>query len=171
MARKTNLREFQQRVNQRLAEAAQRKAVASKLGFLVAGQNWFVNLDEVSEVIPVPNVVPVPLTASWYTGIANVRGNLYSVVDFAAFQGREAAVGSGLERRVVLISDKLITGSGIIVSRMLGLRNPEQFERLGAEGDGSPWLAGIYRDSTGAQWRELDTRALVNAASFLDVAA
>jgi twitching motility protein PilI len=171
MARKTNLREFQQRVNQRLAEAQSRKAVASKLGFLVAGQNWFVNLDEVSEVIPVPTLVNVPLTASWYGGIANVRGNLYSVVDFAALQGREAASGAGLERRVILISDKLVAGSGIIVSRMLGLRNPEQFEQLGAEGDGSPWLAGIYRDSTGTLWRELDTRALVNSAVFLDVAA
>lgn len=171
MARKTNLREFQQRVNQRLAEAQQRKAVASKLGFLVAGQNWFVNLDEVSEVIPVPTMVPVPLTASWYAGIANVRGNLFSVVDFAAFQGREASGGSGLERRVILVSDKLVTGSGIIVSRMLGLRNPEQFERLGTDGESVPWLAGVYRDSTGVQWRELDVSALVNSAAYLDVAA
>jgi twitching motility protein PilI len=171
MARKTNLREFQQRVNQRLAEAHQRKAVASKLGFLVAGQNWFVNLDEVSEVIPVPPLISVPLTASWYGGIANVRGNLFSVVDFAAFQGREPASGSSLERRVILISDKLVAGSGIIVSRMLGLRNPEQFERLGIDGEPMPWLAGIYRDSVGVQWRELDMRSLVNAASFLNVAA
>jgi twitching motility protein PilI len=171
MARKTNLREFQLRVNQKLAEAHERKAVASRLGFLVAGQNWFVNLEEVSEVVPVPTMINVPLTASWFAGVANVRGNLFSVIDFAAFQGREAATGSGLERRVILVSDKLIAGSGIIVSRMLGLRNPEQFERLGIDGEPVPWLAGVYRDSTGTQWRELDMRALVNAPGFLNVAA
>ena len=38
-------------------------------------------------MIPVPPITPVPLTRPWFRGVANVRGNLYSVVDFAAFVG------------------------------------------------------------------------------------
>ena len=41
-----------------------------------------------------PATVPVPLTHSWFRGVANVRGNLYSVVDFSAFQGGEP-IGAG----------------------------------------------------------------------------
>jgi len=88
-----------------------------------------VALHQVSEVIPVPNAVSVPLTQPWFRGVANVRGNLYSIVDFQAFQGREV-VGSGMERRVILISERLLGGAGFMVSRMLGLRNPDQFTKL-----------------------------------------
>jgi twitching motility protein PilI len=105
---------------------ASRAALSSKLGFQVGGRNWFVALHQVSEVVPVPPSVGVPLTQPWFRGIANVRGNLYSIVDFSAFQGGDATAG-GLERRVILVSDKLVGGAGLLVSRMLGLRSPEAF--------------------------------------------
>jgi len=63
MGRRTGLREFQLSVAERLRTAAtSQTAVASKLGFQVGGENWFVALHEVSEVIPVPSAVHVPLT-------------------------------------------------------------------------------------------------------------
>ena len=57
MARRTGLREFQMAVAERLRTAASRTAVASKLGFQVGAENWFVSLNQVSEVIPVPQSV------------------------------------------------------------------------------------------------------------------
>jgi twitching motility protein PilI len=169
MARRTSLREFQQRVNERLAQAATRKAVASKLGFQTSGRNWFVALDQVSEVIPVPALVSVPLTKAWYWGVANVRGNLFSVIDFSSFQGGEpiGATGGGLERRVILISERLLAGSGLVVSRMLGLRNPDQFELQSGTPGGMPWIRAIYRDGAGAVWHDLDLEALATAPAFL----
>jgi len=56
MARRTGLREFQLSVAERLRTAATRAALSSKLGFQVGGENWFVALHQVSEVIPVPPV-------------------------------------------------------------------------------------------------------------------
>ena len=35
-----------------------------------------------------PAIATVPLTQPWFLGVANIRGNLYSVVDFAGFVGR-----------------------------------------------------------------------------------
>ena len=107
MARRTSLREFQLSVAERIRTAASRAALSSKLGFQVGGENWFVALNQVNEVIPVPQVVAVPLTHSWFRGVANVRGNLYSVLDFSAFQGGDA-VSAGMERRVILVSERLI---------------------------------------------------------------
>ena len=170
MARRTGLREFQLSVAEKLRTAATRTAVASKLGFQVGAENWFVALQQVNEVIPVPSLVPVPRTQSWFRGVANVRGNLYSMVDFAAFQGSDATP-SGMERRVILVSDRLIGGAGLLVSRMLGLRNPEQFTALPRPADAPAWVGGAYSDAGGARWLELDLPALVGEQRFLEVGA
>jgi twitching motility protein PilI len=168
MARRTGLREFQLSVAERIRTASTRAALSSKLGFQVGTENWFVSLHQVNEVIPVPTTVPVPLTHSWFRGVANVRGNLYSVLDFSAFRGGDA-IPPGMERRVILVSDRLVGGAGLLVSRMLGLRNPEQFTAAGRPADAPPWVAGVYTDAGGTRWLELDMAALVGEQRFLEV--
>jgi twitching motility protein PilI len=170
MARRTGLREFQMSVAERLRTAATRAALASKLGFQVGADNWFVALHQVNEVIPVPATVSVPLTQPWFRGVANVRGNLYSMVDFAAFQGGET-ISAGMERRVILVSDRLLGGAGLLVSRMLGLRNPEQFTALPRPAEAQSWVGGVYSDTAGTRWLELDLPALVREQRFLEVGA
>ena len=170
MARRTGLREFQMAVAERLRTAASRTALASKLGFQVGAESWFVSLNQVSEVIPVPQSVPVPLTHSWFRGVANVRGNLYSMIDFSAFQGGDA-ISSGMERRVILINDRLVGGAGLLVSRMLGLRNPEQFNVAVKPADAPPWVGGAFTDAGGTRWLELDLPALAREQRFLEVGA
>jgi twitching motility protein PilI len=170
MSRRTGLREFQLSVAERIRTASSRAALSSKLGFQVGADNWFVALHEVNEVIPMPQSVTVPLTHSWFRGVANVRGNLYGMVDFSAFQGGEP-IAPGTERRVILISDRLVGGAGLLVSRMLGLRNPEQFTATPRPGDAAPWMGGAYTDAGGTRWLELDLPALVREQRFLEVGA
>ena len=111
MARKTSLREFQQKFAERLRDLSSRETVASKLGFQVGNDKWLVSLSDVAEVIPVPTFFPVPQTESWFRGVSNVRGKLYSTVDFSAFQGGDA-ISAITERRVILIHEKIIEGIG-----------------------------------------------------------
>jgi twitching motility protein PilI len=170
MARRTGLREFQMAVAERLRTASARTALASKLGFQVGADNWFVSLTQVSEVIPVPQSVPVPLTHSWFRGVANVRGNLYSMIDFSAFQGGDP-IGSGMERRVILVNERLVGGAGLLVSRMLGLRNPEQFNVADKPAGAPPWVGGAFNDAGGTRWLELDLPALAREQRFLEVGA
>ncbi len=170
MGRRTGLREFQLSVAERIRTASSRAALSSKLGFQVASDNWFVALHQVNEVIPVPQAVPVPLTHSWFRGVANIRGNLYSMVDFSAFQGGEP-IAAGMERRVILVSERLVGGAGLLVSRMLGLRNPEQFTAAPRPSDAAPWVGGAYTDAGGTRWLELDLPALVREQRFLEVGA
>ena len=169
MARKSSLREFQQSLAQRLRDAASRTTVLSRLGFQVGQDKWLVNLSDVSEVIPVPNIVPVPMTLPWYRGVANIRGKLYSIVDFGAYQ-EQPVIGPGMERRVILVAEKLIEGSGFVVSRMLGLHDPAQFTTEVLEADlARPWIKGAYRDPGGTRWYELDLSGLTRDARFLEV--
>ncbi len=169
MARKSSLREFQRNVAERLRDPSKLRAFASKLGFQIGDENWFVSLADVAEVIPVPSFVPVPQTKAWFQGVANVRGKLYAVADFSAFQGG-APVTHGMERRVVLINERLLEASGIVVSRMLGLRNPETFVREEGLDAARPWVKGRYRDANGAAWSELDIAVLAKSTAFLEVA-
>jgi twitching motility protein PilI len=170
MARKSSLREFQRSVAERLRDPSKLRAFASKLGFQVGEENWFVSLADVAEVIPVPAFVTVPQTKHWFQGVANVRGKLFAVADFSAFQGG-AATAQGAERRVVLLNERLLEASGIVVTRMLGLRNPESFERTDMNDALRPWLKAQYRDPNGVQWFELDVAVLAKSAAFLEVAA
>ncbi len=168
MARKTSLREFQQQVAERLRDLSSRKTVASKLGLQVGNENWLVNLADVGEVIPVPHFFPVPLTQPWFRGVSNVRGKLYSTVDFSAYQGG-ASIGAGGDRRVVLIHEKIIEGAGLLVTRMLGLHNPDTFTADGAPDANRPWVKARYRDANGTAWSELDLAVLARESRFLEV--
>lgn len=168
MARKTSLREFQQNFALRLRDLSSRKTVASKLGFQVGMDNFFVTLSDVSEVIPVPVFVTVPQTQSWFRGVSNVRGKLYSTVDFSSFQGAAVTTPS-MERRVILIHEKLIEGSALLVNRMLGLRNPETFVFDSGQDQDRPWIKARYHDPAAAVWLELDLGVLATDARFLEV--
>ena len=104
MARRISLREFQQDLVRRLNEAAASEAPSTRLGVQIGGELWLVRLEEAGEVIPLPPFVAVPLTRPWFRGLANIRGNLFSVVDLSAFHGGDPTPGrdpSGRHRRVV----------------------------------------------------------------------
>jgi len=166
MARRISLREFQQDLVRRLHEAAASlEAPAARLGVQVGGELWLVRLEEAGEVIPVPSIAPVPLTRPWFRGVANIRGNLYSVVDLAAFQGGELTPQTP-DARLLLVAERYNTGAALLVSRMLGLRNLHQFQSRPGNG-GRAWESGHYVDREGQLWRELTMNELVYHNDFL----
>lgn len=169
MARKISLREFQESVVAKLQSlSASEAANPSKLGVQVGSQLWLINLSDISETLPMPELTAVPLAQPWFSGVANFRGNLYSIVDFCHFLG-SAPTLLGVESRLLLVHPKFLVSSGIIVSRVLGLRSPEQMTQLPAAGGTPPWVAGEYQDEAGNLWRELNMSALTGYDQFLNV--
>jgi len=168
MAAKLSLRDYQLELSGRLQRAETDVRTASKLG-LEAGGAWLVDLTEAGELIPVPPISAVPLARAWFRGVANIRGNLYSVVDFAAFLGGEATAVTD-QARLLLISDRFRAGCALLVGRSLGLRKSGELE-LRQGGAGSKWTRAEYIDAEGKRWRELDVPALVRDPEFLDVSA
>ena len=168
MAERVSLRDYQRALAARLREAGSQRT-AFKLGLQVEGEDWLVDLADAGEVIPVPAITPVPLTRPWFKGVTNVRGNLYSVVDFSAFLGGAAAT-IGEQTRLLLFGEHYRTGSALLVSRSLGLRNPALLQARTAA-PGSPWARAEYGDTDGRTWKELDVPRLVQHPDFLEVAA
>ena len=103
-ARKLDLRVFQQELATRLANKTVAQVESSRLGLAGAGGHWLIRLSDAAEVIAMPVVASVPLTKPWFLGVANIRGNLHTVVDFAGYLGDAplAVRGAGTSNRLVL---------------------------------------------------------------------
>jgi twitching motility protein PilI len=165
MARRVSLREFQQDLVRRLNEAAASEAPSARLGVQVGPELWLVRLDEAGEVIPVPAIAAVPLTRPWFRGLANIRGNLFNVVDVSAFQGGESTPMTP-DARLLLVGERFQMNAALLVNRMLGLRNAQQFTAAATDGR-RPWESARYTDREGQVWRELSISELVYNEEFL----
>jgi len=169
VAARTSLRDYQRELAARLKGAGSGR-VATKLGLQAGAESWLVDLADAGEVIPVPPITPVPLTRPWFRGVANIRGKLYSVVDFPAFLGG-AAVALGEQARLLLLSERFRMGGALLVDRSLGLRNPEQLQRRETRAAPSPWVKAEYGDPQGVRWKELNVLELIRHPEFLEVGA
>jgi twitching motility protein PilI len=172
MAEKLSLRDYQRDLAQRL-RAAETSRTASLLALQVGQDGWLVDLADAGEVLPVPPITPVPLTRPWFKGATNIRGNLYSVVDFPAFLGG-APVMLSEQSRLLLMGERFRMGSALLVDRSLGLRNPDQLERRAVAEEAaahSPWIKAEYTDEDDRVWKELDLGQLAQYPGFVAVGA
>lgn len=161
-SKRLNLREFQQGVIDRLQAKGRTDDQATTLGVEIAGQNWLVDMSDVSEVLPPPPLTPVPLTKPWFLGVANVRGVLYSVADMAAYQQKKAASGAAANR-VLLVAERHAFNAALLVDRVLGLRNARAWTQSEVNGQIQ------YHDGQGNPWRKLDIVGLLGHPDFLQI--
>jgi twitching motility protein PilI len=167
MAEKLSLRDYQRDLAERLRAASASRS-ASMLALQVGEEGWLVDLADAGEVIPVPPITTVPLAKTWFKGMTNIRGNLYSVVDFPSFIGA-GSVAVAEQSRLLLIGERFRMGAALLVDRSLGLRNPAQL-KVRAKRGAAPWIKAEYEDQDGKGWKELDVPVLVQQQEFLAVA-
>ena len=171
MARKTtSLRDYQIAFAERLRDLS-REGVqrASKLAFVAGDAGWLVNLFDVAEVLPVPLLARVPLCQPYFLGACNVRGSLYSVVDFAGFTSGQPPLPPVPQNRLLLLPAAKIQSAALLVSRMAGLRQADAFQPMDADPGAPAWVAARWSDREGRLWQELDIAALAISDRFIDV--
>ena len=169
MAKKGSLREFQAHLAERLAGASGQSA-AGLLGVQSGGDFWLLKLSDSGEIVPLSPLTGVPLTRPWFSGIANIRGNLYSVVDFAAFRGGEPTPQNA-GSRLLLIGTRYGCNAALLVTRLLGLRNIDDLQPAPADSDAAPWAVEAYTDNAGRRWKMLDVRRLLDDERFMEIGA
>ena len=167
---KINLRAFQQELSERLKSKTAAQVDSLRLALECGGASWLVRLSDTGEVLALPEPAAVPLTKSWFLGVANIRGGMFGMIDFGAFLTSEPTQ-RGIGARLVLLGPRFAElRAGLMVSRVLGLRNLADFSAVAAGGD-LPWASRVWRDKAGAEWRELDLMRLSQDPEFLDIAA
>lgn len=169
--RRTRLREFQTKLVERMQAATSGVATqASKLGVMIGQTRWLLSLQEAGEIVSVGQITKVPLTQDWFLGLTNIRGNLVSVIDLANFRGM-APTPVDKESRIVAFAPTLSFNSGLLVSRVMGLRNVAEMDLQ--QGDDAvsdvPWATKRYLDRDSQVWTELDLSLIVQDPQFLHV--
>lgn len=162
MSKRLNLREFQQNLIDQLQAENLSVARVSTLGVQIAGQNWLVDMVDVGEVLPLPVLTVVPFTKPWFRGVANVRGNLYGVVDVAAFQ-QSGAVSGDINNRILLVASRYAFNAALLVDNVLGLRDARAWRQTEVNGQVE------YQDEQGVTWQKLDVAALLGQDEFLQI--
>lgn len=135
---------------------------ASALGVQIAGQNWLVDMLDISGVLPLPPLTPVPLTRLWFLGVVNVRGMLYGVADVAAYQQKGKASGMAANR-ILLVAERHAFNAALLVDCVLGSRNTGAWAQDEVQGQIH------YRDERGNLWRKLDMADLLGQPDFLQI--
>ena len=170
-AAKLDLRTFQQQLTTRLASKTAAQVESSRLGLSCGGERWLIRLGDAGEVITVPTIVSVPHTRAWFLGVANIRGNLFSVVDFAGFLGQPATVMSGMTRLILFSTRAGELNAGVVVQRVLGLRNLSELAPAAPPQEAPAWYAERWMDADGNAWQEIDLARLAHDPAFLQVGA
>lgn len=170
MAKKTSLRDFQHYLAGRLSTAAQGERAVSWLGVQAGDEAWLIDLADSGEIIQAPQVTPVPLTQPWFAGIANIRGSLFAVADFSAFcGGRPGNINAN--SRLLLVGNKFGSNAALLVTQMLGLRNPDDFTPAAEDAALPSWGKHCYEDGQGKRWHKLSVRELLADDQFMNIGA
>ena len=170
MARHLGLREFQENLARRLASATAQDTLRSRLAFESGKRLWLLRLPDAGEVMPVPWLCKVPLTQSWYNGLVNVRGSLHGVVDLADFCGYGTTPRTS-ESAYLLCGQRHGLNVGLLVRKVVGLRNAQEFKPVDGARPDQPWISAILMDHEGREYREINMAALVRDPAFMDIGA
>jgi twitching motility protein PilI len=163
-SRRSRLRAYQEQLLEKMQAAKNGAGVnLAQLGLGIGAARYLIDLGEAGEIVAPPPVTAVPLTQSWYLGLANVRGSLLGVIDLGQYFGLEDAASApapGATPRLVVFAPKLGFNCALLASQVYGLRQAANMER---EGD-------TLRDADGNAWTPLSLAALVQEPRFLHVA-
>jgi twitching motility protein PilI len=174
LAKTSNLREFQESILVKLKQAAEQSGAVntSRLGVTVGAKRLLINLSDVREVLPMPAIQAVPLTQSWFIGVANVRGNLYNVTDLAHFI-KSPPTQRSANNRIMLLSSEVTTQAALMIESLVGLRSIDAMQvkessrtKESAE-DETHFIKQVYVDVDGNEWFEFDIGALVQDKVFI----
>lgn len=167
MKDKQSLRDFQTQLAEKLKAAQAASGPSSKLGFIAGGRYWLVGLEQINEVVTVPELIAVPWAQPWFAGVASVRGALFGCTDLGAFLRLSEALPQG-EAHLLLAHPRFGVNAALRIERTLGLRQVDNLIPEPAPDTTSPWIAAHWRGLDDQVWAELDVEKLVAAPAFLE---
>lgn len=102
------------------------------IGYRIGSRHLASGFGEVVEIVTLPPLTPVPGGDSWLLGVANIRSNLFPVVDLKMFLEGERTVQHATTRALVVRQ-----GGGnvaVVIEELYGQRNFTDANRADLEG-------------------------------------
>ena len=173
MADRQALNELQTRLDSRLQAARSEGPSVAWLAAECGVARWLFPLAVAGEIFPWTPPQPVPYTARWLLGVANLRGSLHSVVDLAAFADPGATPApASTDASLLTLNTALGVPCALRLDRLAGLRGGDAFTATEpSAGDAPSWYGSVYTDAKRQRWQEIDLQALAADPQFLNIAA
>lgn len=140
--------------------------------FRIGDARLACSIDQVHEFLPIPVFTPVPGSKPWILGLANVRGDLMTIIDLSWYLNGE--------RSTVTMKTRLLSASlrgrpiGLLVDEVFGQRHFVSDEgkkpRLPRSSPLKSFVHRQYRSGNDV-WQELDLSSLFITTEFLNGAA
>ena len=89
------------------------------ISFTINRQQYVVSIGDITEILPVPTITPLPGTKGWAKGVSNVRGRLVPIIDLPEFLGFSAPPARNTRRIMIIDRKQLIVG--LIVDEVQGM--------------------------------------------------
>lgn len=125
------------------------------VGYRIGQRRLASGFDEVVEILPMPQVTPVPGSQPWMLGVANIRGNLLPTVDLKQFlEGERTVLHEG--QRVLVVRQP---GGNVAVTidELFGQRSFLEEQAMAAdELPSSPLAEGRYAHFVDRAYRLAD---------------
>ncbi len=129
-------------------------------------------IDRIGEILPCPASTPVPGAKPWIIGLANVRGELLTVVDLAWYL---SGVRTPLTNSSRLLSASLNKAPiGLLIDEVFGQRHFLDSDAKPAELDEESSIRSVVskcHEMGSERWHELDLDRLFTTPEFLNGAA
>jgi twitching motility protein PilI len=141
----------------------------SGLAFRLGNHRLVCAMDRVYESLTLPPITRVPGAKPFILGLANVRGELLTVVDLGCFLDGIRRGRSGQSR--LLASSLRGRPVGLLVDEVFGQRNFSEGDLKEVTPDEASPFHGLVRrtcHSGSDSWQELDLDTLFNEPRFLD---
>ena len=130
------------------------------------------SLKQVHEFLPIPTFTPVPGTRPWIMGLANVHGDLMTVIDLACYlNGQRSEVSMRTRLLAASLRGRPV---GLLVDEVFGQRhfvsNEGKKPTLAEDSPLKDFVHKQYRSGKDV-WQELDLETLFSTSEFLNGAA
>lgn len=141
------------------------------VSFLSGHHVLLTPLDEVLEIMRVPELAPVPGVKAWLRGMVTSHGELFPVTDLNGFLSGKVSTLTHNSRILVIQSEE--DTSGILVDRVLGLQRIDFKEKsknvLIPSSETAPFIIGSFNNEA-LDLPVISCKAIMKHPKFRDVA-
>lgn len=142
------------------------------IAFRVGSRHFVSNISEVNEILTIPVLSRVPGAKPWMLGLANVRGNLVTVIDLRGFA--EGLKTTPTETSRVLVVKQHGGNVGLLIDEVLGQKNfVEDLKQPIAEDTEDRYRRFVQHEYQAGelQWGVFSMSGLVKTPEFQQAAA
>ena len=142
------------------------------LGFQLGTHKYIIPIADVSEVLSVKDYTSIPRSPSWLVGIANVRGNLITLLDIHEFIFAKPISGKYTSKRMLLVNYQ---GHyyGLIIDSIIGMKSFHSDQGIDEVPDGFDYdhiehITAFY--NSGDEWfAALSIQSLLSDVRFSEL--